>query len=237
MTLTPWFYFGGAIVAVIAVFTAVWRLPATERELTHLARHALAHSPADFSQVQITFSGQEATLTGKVATQALKDQATATIARGLRAKSGLAKGQNPVTAVHNDLRVDPYLHESETPDAQNAQPGFLILAKSGNHVFCFGKVPDEFAKDEVLSAAAKRFPQATIHGAGLVHESEISFHLPGSGLGPADRPDGIEVLMTNDEPRFFPFSTTPEMIRRAFPGFSFPPGLLESALETQSHSD
>lgn len=96
-------------------------LPSTENELTRIGGELLVagEQKGVLSQVELQFSGQEATLSGVVALDSEKQLAEKIISNNIRA-GNLGGERNPVTAVHNEIRVDAA--------ATNRKPQWLIVS-------------------------------------------------------------------------------------------------------------
>lgn len=94
----------GAILAISGL-TTFSTLSKTESSLTSKANEILSEKGDHFSAVKVEFSGQEATLTGTVASQTDKTAAEKLIRENIRIPAGLASNLNPVTAVDNQLKI------------------------------------------------------------------------------------------------------------------------------------
>lgn len=83
-------------------------LPDTQRDLANSARSIVDNATYDgiYQNVTITFSGQEATLTGAVAREDEKILLEKIIREQVRLRDEQPL-RNPVTVVHNQVRVDP----------------------------------------------------------------------------------------------------------------------------------
>ncbi|MES2995633.1 MAG: BON domain-containing protein [Verrucomicrobiota bacterium] len=109
-----WIWAGFAIVVTLALVATAFILPAMQRELNNSVRQKLAVAGPDFDDVTVTFSGQEATLTGSVATVDQKYRAGGLVGEQIRGDGAIAAHLNPVTAVINFLVVDPDRDADET---------------------------------------------------------------------------------------------------------------------------
>lgn len=89
-------------------FGVAMHLPGVQRDLAKAARSLVDDATYDgiYQNVTITFSGQEATLTGSVATEDEKILLGNIIREQVRLRDEQPL-RNPVTAVHNHVRVDP----------------------------------------------------------------------------------------------------------------------------------
>ena len=106
--MKKWIPWGAAGVIVIWLLAALWVLPKTSRSLENHTQSLLSdlkHQGA-FSDTRVTFSGQEARLTGTVGSSEDRLLAGEIAANQVRAKGELGENWNPVTAVDNQLRID-----------------------------------------------------------------------------------------------------------------------------------
>ncbi|MEI6656746.1 MAG: BON domain-containing protein [Verrucomicrobiota bacterium] len=105
-------YFPSGIIVLLVLwlFGALIYLPSAEGKLDAAAKRILQNSErtAVFAQVKAEFKGQEATLTGSVATAAEKAQAEELIKTQIRLPGWFTSTMNPVIPpVHNEIVVDP----------------------------------------------------------------------------------------------------------------------------------
>lgn len=225
-TVEPWLWMGGMLALLIGAGATTLTLPGTERRLAELARAKLVENPHDYGRVGVSFSGQEATLTGRVETEETRRKVLRMMRGELR-----ALGCNPVTAVWDELEIDPYLHALAPAPAADAPQGFLLWTADDARVVLFGRVADEFSKEDAMEAAARAFPQAVIDG-NAVEIGGVAGFVGGMDFGTPTAGKHAGVLMPGEKARRFPAGMSAAEIRRKFPDFSFPPGVLESALET-----
>jgi hypothetical protein len=153
-------YFQSGIILVLVLWLigALIYLPWIGPSLTTAARALLA-DPAHagvFAKVNVSFSGQEATLIGPVATAEERAAAIDLIGKKLRLKAWLSGGINPVTAVHDKkLIVDPV----------NAPPrprSWLIVSLFGGSQRIDGVLRSEAERLELLEKIAAKLPAPTI---------------------------------------------------------------------------
>ncbi len=99
------------LVLILWLIGALIYLPWMESNLTVAAKALLAdpaHAGVFANVKEVSFSGQQATLKGAVATPEEKAAAIALIGKDLRLKAWLTGSINPVTAVHGDgIEVNP----------------------------------------------------------------------------------------------------------------------------------
>jgi outer membrane protein OmpA-like peptidoglycan-associated protein len=106
--MKKWSLIGICGVILIWLLASLWLLPQTSRSLENHAQSLLSdlkHQGA-FSDTRVTFSGQEALLTGTVGSSEDRLLAGEITANQVRARGELGEKWNPVTAVENQLRVD-----------------------------------------------------------------------------------------------------------------------------------
>lgn len=150
--------FGFVLVLLLWLVGTLVFLP-PQSKLETAARALLADQDGDgrpdtrnaFSRVTVSFSGQEATLGGVVATDADKEQATNLVATQVKLDGWLNGHLCPVTAVHTDsLQVDPAL-------SPRPHPWFLITLYGGQQrVDGLLGSPDQL--QELLAALAGKLP-------------------------------------------------------------------------------
>ena len=131
--MKKWIWVGFAGVVLLWALGAWALLSAVQAKLETAASHELARPEytGGFDQVKVTFSGQEATLTGKVGSQQEHDQLTTLITEGLRTPDS---GFNPVTAVVNHVGV--------AYELSRLQPKpWLLMARFGGEGIIAGVVP------------------------------------------------------------------------------------------------
>jgi flagellar motor protein MotB len=148
-------YFQSGIVVVLILWLvgALIYLPWMEPKLTDAAKALLADPSHGrvFEQVRVTFSGQEATLTGAVAEPAEKDKAAAIVAKDLRLEGWFTGTINPVIAVHNEIVIDP----ARAPF--RPRPWLIVSVFGGNQridgVLCTGD-----QRQQLLESIAAKLP-------------------------------------------------------------------------------
>ena len=148
----------------------------TQELITRQASRALkAESPlhASFDQVDLTVRGQEVTLSGKVATEALKAAAEDIVRNKVRIQGHRGADANPVTEVHNDLKVDASMVQ-RAPES----PAWWAWGGAGKQAWLFGEVPDEAARQRLGVAFNTAFPLATL-------TNSLSL-VPGRAMPPAE---------------------------------------------------
>lgn len=128
-------------------------LPSTEDKLAAAAKTKLAEAGHGgvFSSVKATFSGQEATLEGYVATEAEKLQAGKLIADEIHLPGWFTSAMNPVIAVHNDIVVNP-------ERAPFRPRPWLIVTLFGDDWRVDGVLPSADQKQDLTSAMATKLP-------------------------------------------------------------------------------
>jgi hypothetical protein len=102
-------YFGCLILFLLLWFAGVaLHLPQTQRDLAIQTTKLLDQSQHDgvYDKIVVSFSGQEATLTGAVATEEEKLSLENIVRNQVRLRDD-QPGRNPVTAVHNRVEVNP----------------------------------------------------------------------------------------------------------------------------------
>ena len=106
--MKKWIWYGVAGVVVIWLFAAWVLLPQTSRSLGELTQSLLgeAKHQGAFADTRVTFSGQEARLTGTVGSSEDRQLAGEITEKQVRATGDIGEKWNPVTAVDNQLRVD-----------------------------------------------------------------------------------------------------------------------------------
>jgi hypothetical protein len=132
---------GVSLVAALTAAAAVLVLPAMERDLAARARALLddaAHSGA-FSAVEVSFSGQQARLKGRVTDAETKAQLARVISEGL-GKTGL----NPVLSVSNAVEIDPAL-------ARSVARSWIVLTRDPDAKRVAGVLPSQEEKEALLN--------------------------------------------------------------------------------------
>jgi outer membrane protein OmpA-like peptidoglycan-associated protein/osmotically-inducible protein OsmY len=161
-------------VAILWAIGAWWYLPQTESSLTKAAQAKLeeAKHQGVFKQVKVEFSGQEASLTGVVATSADKEAAGKIVAEEIRLPRERGEEHNPVIAVHNELIVDP--------EATDRRPEWLLVTAqpSGQRVDGWVRSPTQVT--EFVEKFSAKLP------AGGLAKTNIQLHTETTALPPAD---------------------------------------------------
>lgn len=135
MTRTRWLIASLWLLLFWLIASTVW-MPALQRKLEVAATELLKDVPTGYPAVEVTFSGQQATLTGQVRHEAEKAELEKRIASQLRLPSWLGSGMNPVTTVHSEIEISPY------------PSGWLLLAAQGSRAIVYGTLgSDEEARD------------------------------------------------------------------------------------------
>ena len=106
--MKKWILWGAVGVVVIWLFAAWILLPQTSRSLGKFTQSLLgeARHQGAFADTRVTFSGQEARLTGTVGSSENRQLAGEITEKQVRARGEIGEKWNPVTAVDNQLRVD-----------------------------------------------------------------------------------------------------------------------------------
>ncbi|MCX6874262.1 MAG: BON domain-containing protein [Verrucomicrobia bacterium] len=131
-------------------------LSSTEDKLHAAAKLKLEDTKNDgvFARVQVQFKGQEASLSGPVATPEEKAQAEALIKTKIRLPGWFTANINPVTAVHNQITIDPE-HAPYRP-----RP-WLIVSLFGGNQRVDGVLKSPEQRQELLVAIAAKLPAPT----------------------------------------------------------------------------
>ena len=150
--MKKYFQSGILLVLVLWLLGVLIYLPSTEGKLQEAAKTKLAADKGGvFAQVKTEFNGQQATLSGAVATAAEKAQAEDLIANHLRLPGWFTANMNPVTGVTNHIAVDP----EHAPF--RARP-WLILTLFGDNQRLDGVLPSAAQRQDLLSAIASKLP-------------------------------------------------------------------------------
>lgn len=148
-------YFSCLILFLLLWFTGVaLHLPGTQRNLALQARELLGKAEHDgvFDKVIVSFSGQEATLTGVVA----REEEKALVEKIVREQVRLRDHQpqrNPVTAVHNRVAVDA----AAAPARRHV---WLLVAVYGSQKRIEGVLKFPAQRQELLEKMEQRWPSA-----------------------------------------------------------------------------
>ena len=112
--MKKWILRGATGVIAIWLVAASWSLPQISRSLESYTRSLLSDPKhqGSFSDVKVTFSGQHAHLSGVVGSPEDRLSVGEITAKRVRAVNELGGKWNPVTAVDNQLRVDPAWNQS-----------------------------------------------------------------------------------------------------------------------------
>ncbi|MEI7956099.1 MAG: hypothetical protein WCJ66_13100 [Verrucomicrobiota bacterium] len=150
--MKKYFQSGIILVLILWLFGAMIYLPSTETKLQEAARVKLAAAKGGvFAKVSAEFSGQQAILTGAVATAAEKAQAQELIENHVRLPGWFTGNMNPVTGVTNHIAVDPE-HAPFRP-----QP-WLILTLYGGNQRLDGVLPSAGQRQDLLSTIVSKLP-------------------------------------------------------------------------------
>lgn len=148
-------YFSCLILFLLLWFTGVaLHLPGTQRDLALQARELLGKAEHDgvFDKVIVSFSGQEATLTGVVAREEEKVLVEKIVREQVRLRDQQPQ-RNPVTAVHNRVVVDA--------DAAPARRHvWLLVAVYGSQKRIEGVLKFPAQRQELLEKMEQRWPSA-----------------------------------------------------------------------------
>ncbi len=142
-------------------------LPETTRSLNQAATEKLESSQylGIFSEVNARFHGQEATLTGVVALDEEKQLAEKVIRTEVRLPNERGASHNPVTAVHNEIRVDP--------NATNRKRPWIIASLFQENQRLDGVLKSSEQRTKLLAQIASRAPMATLNNQILVNEPSL----------------------------------------------------------------
>ncbi|NJM37890.1 MAG: BON domain-containing protein [Akkermansiaceae bacterium] len=142
-------------------------LPDTNETLTQAATQKLEEPQFRglLDDVKVKFHGQEATLTGIVALEEEKQLAEKTIANEIRPTGQRGGQQNPVIAVHNEIRVDP--------NSTNRKRPWIIASLFPGSQRIDGVLKNPEQRDKLLAQIATRAPQATVENQILVNDRSL----------------------------------------------------------------
>jgi hypothetical protein len=151
-------YFPSGIILLLVLWLlgVLIYLPSTEGKLDAAAKLILQNPDHGglFTKVKAKFNGQEATLSGPVATAAEKSRAVELISSQVRLPGWFTAAMNPVTAVHDQTTVDP----------ENAPPRprpWLILSVFGDNQRIDGLLPTADQRQDLLTAIVTKLPPPT----------------------------------------------------------------------------
>lgn len=149
-------YFPSGIILLVVLWLLgiLIYLPSTEDKLHAAAKLVLQQSEHGgiFAQVKAEFKGQEATLSGAVATAAEKVRATELIESQVRIPGWFNSTMNPVIPpVHNEIVVDPE-HAPFRP-----RPWLIVSLFDGNQRVD-GVLPSADQRQDLLTAIAAKLP-------------------------------------------------------------------------------
>lgn len=156
--MKKYFQSGTILLLILWLIGALIYLPYMEPKLEDAAKAVLANPDHAglFANVKVTFSGQEAKLTGAVATADEKKKATAIIAKDIRLKGWFTGAMNPVTAVHNDqLAIDP-------ERAPTRPRPWLIVAVYGSNQRMDGVLNTPDQRLQLLATIPGKLPPPTL---------------------------------------------------------------------------
>ncbi len=135
-------------------------LGTTERLITkQTERHLKGTHPLrrSFQNLEIDTSGQEVTLSGRIGSTTLAEQAIASVKTEIRIPDERGAEHNPITAVHNLIKIDPTL----APQAI-IRPAWWAWGFAGNEAWLHGQVPDEAARQRIATALTTRYPRINL---------------------------------------------------------------------------
>ena len=147
-------YFQSGIILVLILWLlgVLIYLSSTEGKLQEAAKVKLAADKGGvFAKVKAEFSGQQAILSGAVATAAEKAQAQTLIGKQLRLPGWFTANMNPVSGVTNHIAVDP----EHAPF--RARP-WLILTIFGGNQRLDGVLPAAAQREQLIAAIASKLP-------------------------------------------------------------------------------
>jgi hypothetical protein len=148
-------YFSCLILFLLLWFVGVaLHLPGTQRDLAVQARSMLDRPEHDgiFGKVVVSFSGQEATLTGAVAREEEKVLLEKIVREQVRLRDQQPQ-RNPVTAVHNRAVVDA----AAAPARRHV---WLLVAVYGSQKRIEGLLKFPAQRQELLEKMEQRWPSA-----------------------------------------------------------------------------
>jgi outer membrane protein OmpA-like peptidoglycan-associated protein len=166
-----YFQSGTILLLILWLIGTLIYLPYMEPKLNDAAKALLAdpEHAGLFANVRVKFSGQEAKLTGWVATAEEKTKATAIIANDLRLQGWFTGAINPVTAVHNkELGIDP---------KYRPRPWLIVAVYGGNQrIDGVLNTPDQ--RLQLLTTIAGKLPPPTLPLNNQVMIDEIALPAP-----------------------------------------------------------
>ncbi|MEI7910475.1 MAG: BON domain-containing protein [Verrucomicrobiota bacterium] len=150
--MKKYFQSGIILVLILWLFGVLIYLPSIEGKLQEAAKVKLAADKGGvFAQVKAEFDGQEATLSGSVATAAEQAEAKALIEKHLRLPGWFTGTMNPVTGVINKIAVDP-------EKAPFRPRPWLIVTLFGGNQRIDGVLPSAAQRLDLLTALATKLP-------------------------------------------------------------------------------
>ena len=178
--MRKYFFRALIFVAILWALGAWWYLPRTEESLNKAAQEKLeaAEHHSAFKQVKPQFSGQEATLTGVVATADEKELAAKLVGEKIRLPNKRGANYNPVTAVHNEISVDP------AATGRKSEWLLVTVQPSGQRVDGWVRSPAQIT--EFLEKLGPKLP------AGVLPKTNTQLHTGGlcSAAGRLERHSG-----------------------------------------------
>jgi len=148
-------YFQSGIILLLVLWLlgALFYLSSTEVKLGEAAKQKLQSSDngGAFALVKAEFKGQEATLSGPVATAEDKAKAESIIGKQILLPGWFTSTINPVTAVHNHIAVDP-------ENAPFRPRPWLIVSLFGGNQRVDGVLQSADQREVLLSAIAAKSP-------------------------------------------------------------------------------
>lgn len=139
-------------VLLLWLLSGLIQKPIMEESLTRHTQAALSapEHRGVFADVKPAFDGQQATLTGTVGSQALREQARDIVTNKVRPTGEWGESYNPVTRVIDQMRVDPAWLD------QHPQQ-YLIASYYDNHVELLGWVKTAPEAKEALTALEAKY--------------------------------------------------------------------------------
>ncbi len=152
--MKKWIWMGLGGVLLLWLLGAAVMLPAVQAKLEKAASQKLARPEytGAFDEVKVAFSGQDATLTGKVGSQAEHSQLTSLITDSLRTPGS---SLNPVGSVSNRVGVAYELSRL------HPKPWLLIARYNDKQGVIAGVVPPEW-KEKAVKAVEAKLPDAKL---------------------------------------------------------------------------
>lgn len=147
MTRACWFIAGSWLLLFWLLAGTVWG-PMLERRLARQAILLTDAVPTGYPAVMVSFSGQQAQVTGKVRHEAQRQEILNRLKQQVRTPGWLSAGLNPVTAVRDDLEIAPY------------PTGWLLLAGQGSRGRLLGTLASDYEARDVGRLMEDRWTKA-----------------------------------------------------------------------------